>query len=128
MMVNLETTRNRKSLIALWTLRALLAALFLMTAAMKFLGGTDIISEFNTIGLGQWFRLFTAAIEFLGAVLILWPAFSVYGALLLACVCIGAFVTQMFVLHGDVIHTIVIGLFAAAAIYLQRDQLAPHRV
>jgi uncharacterized membrane protein YphA (DoxX/SURF4 family) len=128
MMVNLETTRNRKSLIALWTLRVLLAALFLMTAAMKFLGGTDIISEFNTIGLGQWFRLFTAAIEFLGAVLILWPAFSVYGALLLVCVCIGAFVTQMFVLHGDVIHTIVIALFAAAAIYLQRDQLAPHRV
>jgi uncharacterized membrane protein YphA (DoxX/SURF4 family) len=128
MMVNLVTTRNRRSLIALWTLRVLLAALFLMTASMKFLGGTDIVSEFNTIGLGQWFRLFTAVIEFVGAVLILWPAFSVYGALLLVCVCIGAFVTQLFVLHGDVIHTIIIGLFAGTAVYLQRAQLVPHRV
>ena len=37
----------------------------------------------------------------------------------------GAFVTQIFILHGDWIHTVVIGLILVALIYLQRDRLRP---
>lgn len=122
MNANALVAAGRKSAIALWVLRIALAALFLMAASMKLMGGADIVAEFNQIGLGQWFRLFTALVELTGAVLLLWPAFSVYGALVLVCVCIGAFAAQLFALHGDVIHTIVIGAFAAAAVYFQRGR------
>lgn len=123
MSVNATNLRSRKANIALWVLRVLLAALFLSTASMKFMGGPEIVDEFNTIGLGQWFRLFTAAVELAGAIIILWPAVSAFGALLLLFITIGAFIAQLFVLHGDVIHTIVIGLLAASTIYVQRHQL-----
>ena len=110
--------------VTLWVLRILVAALFLFAAYAKLSGDKMMVEEFGTIGLGQWFRYFTAALEVTGGITLLIPRVSAFGALVLLCVDAGAFVAQLAVLHGDVIHTLVIGAALVALIYLQRDQLA----
>jgi len=114
---------SRSKTVVLWSLRILMAALFLFAAIMKLTGQPMMVDEFNTIGLGQWFRLLTGALEAAGAIAILLPSVSVFGAILLLAVDAGAFVAQIAILHVDWIHTIVIGAILATLIYLQRDQL-----
>jgi putative oxidoreductase len=114
---------SRGKTIALWSLRILMAALFLFAAVMKLSGQPMMVDEFNTIGLGQWFRLLTGALEAAGAIAILLPSVSVFGAILLLAVDAGAFVAQIAILHVDWIHTVVIGAILATVIYLQRYQL-----
>jgi putative oxidoreductase len=114
---------SRGYTIALWSLRILMAALFLFAAVMKLSGQPMMVDEFNTIGLGQWFRLLTGALEAAGAIAILLPSVSVFGAILLLAVDAGAFVAQIAILHVDWIHVVVIGALLATVIYLQRDQL-----
>lgn len=109
--------------ILLWVLRALAAAIFLSAAAMKLSGQQQMIDEFNTVGLGQWFRYLTGLLELVGGIAVLVPRFSPLGALLLLCVDAGAFVAQVAILHMDWIHTIVIGALLVAVIALQRNTL-----
>lgn len=108
------------STIALWVLRATMAGLFLFAGVMKLAGQPMMIAEFNQIGLGQWFRLFTGALELICGIGVLLPRFSLFAALVLLVVDAGAFVAQVTTLHTDWIHTIVIGLILGALIYLQR--------
>lgn len=115
--------QSRVTSIAIWVLRILLAALFLFAAYMKLTSQPMMVDEFGVIGLGQWFRYLTGLLELVGGIAVLVPAVSVFGAILLLCVDIGAFVTQAFVLHGDVVHTIVIALLLVLLIYLQRGRL-----
>ncbi len=111
-------------LIVLWVLRFALAALFLFAAFMKFKGDPMMVAEFGKVGLGDWFRYFTAAMELGGSIALLIPAFSLLGAAVLLLVDIGAFFAQVFILHDDWIHTIVIGLVIAAVIYLQSGRFS----
>ena len=114
---------SRSLSITVWVLRILVAALFLFASFMKLSGQAMMVQEFDTVGLGQWFRYFTGSLELLGAVVVLVPRVSAFGAIFLLLVDIGAFVAQITVLHMDWVHTIVIGLFIAALVYLQRQQL-----
>lgn len=106
--------------ILVWVLRVLVAGLFLFAAFAKLSGNQMMVDEFAVIGLGQWFRYLTGILELAGAILVLIPAVSVAGALILLAVDAGAFVAQAFVLHGDVIHTFVIGAVLGLLIWLQR--------
>ncbi len=110
--------------IGIWVLRVLVAALFLFASVMKLSGQPMMVAEFDTVGLGQWFRYLTGALELIGGIGVLIPRFSVLSAILLLLVDIGAFVAQVAVLHMDWVHTIVIGAVIALLIYLQRDGLA----
>ena len=109
--------------ILIWVLRVLMAGLFLFAAFGKLSGQPMMVQEFDAIGLGQWFRYFTGAVEVVGAVALLVPAVSGFAAALLLVVDIGAFVAQVAILHVDWIHTIVIGAILAALIYLQRANI-----
>jgi putative oxidoreductase len=117
----------RAKSIGIWAFRILMALLFLMAAAMKLSGQPMMVAEFNTVGLGQWFRYFTAALEVAGSLAVLIPRFSPGGALLLLVVDAGAFIAQVTVLHVDWIHTVVIGLALALLAYLQRGTFAAFR-
>ena len=110
--------------IAVWTLRVLMAAMFLMAAAMKLSGQQMMNDEFDVIGLGQWFRYVTGVLELIGGVAVLVPRWSIPGAVLLLLVDIGAFLAQITTLHADWIHTVVLGAMLGLLIYLQRDRLA----
>lgn len=114
--------QSRGRIISIWVLRALLAALFLATAAMKLTSQPMAVAEFDKVGFGQWFRFFTGALELIGAIAVLTPRFSTAGALVLLLVDVGAFVAQISILHMDWIHPIVIGALLATLIVLQRDK------
>jgi uncharacterized membrane protein YphA (DoxX/SURF4 family) len=111
---------SRPTKISLWVLRVLLAALFLAAAFMKLTGAPMLVAEFDQVGLGQGFRYLTGALELAGAVLLLAPPVSRYGAILLLLIDVGAFVAQVERIHMDWVHTVVIGALLVLAIYLQR--------
>jgi uncharacterized membrane protein YphA (DoxX/SURF4 family) len=122
---------SRPTKVSLWVLRLLLAAVFLAAAFMKLTGAPMLVAEFDLVGLGQWFRYATGVLEIAGAVLLLVPGVSRFGAMLLLLIDAGAFVAQVERIHMDWVHTIVIGLLLALAIYLQRasvkSQIDPGR-
>ena len=82
-----------------------------------------MVDEFERVGLGQWFRYFTALLELGGAALLLWPSTTAFGALALATVSVGAFLAQLLVLHEDIVHAIVIALILGAIVWAHREQL-----
>jgi putative oxidoreductase len=122
-MTHTEPSASGITGIAIWILRILVAGVFLFAAYMKLSGQQMMIDEFETVGLGQWFRYFTGLLELAGGILVLIPAWSVIGALILLAVDIGAFFAQVFVIRMDFIHTLVIGAVILVLIYLQRGQL-----
>lgn len=105
---------------AVWIPRVLLALLFVGAAFAKLSGQPMMVAEFQTIGLGQDFRILTGVIELVAVGLLLWPRTSLIGAGLMLCVLVGAFVAQVGPLHGDVIHVIVIAAIVLLTIWLTR--------
>src|SRR5215213_2491140 len=86
--------RARATTGAVWTLQILCAAMFAFAGFHKLTGGADMVQAFATIGLGQWFRYLTGAIEIVSAVLLLIPALAVVGAAALAVTMVGAVITH----------------------------------
>lgn len=82
--------------IGLWVLQALLAAFLVFAAVPKLLGDSAAVQAFDLIGFGQWFRYFTGSVELLGAGGLLIPRLCSLAAAGLACVMIGATITQIF--------------------------------
>lgn len=67
----------------------------------KFSGGRgEWYRIFELIGLGQWFRYFTGAVQVTGALMMLTPWTRTAGAFLLACTMIGAIIVDIFVAHA----------------------------
>ena len=58
-----------------WVMRGGIALIFLLFGADKLLAGPNApwVIFFGQVGIGQWFRYLTGAVEVLGAVLILLP-------------------------------------------------------
>jgi len=109
--------------IAFWGLKIFLGLFFLTMAGFKLAGAPMMVQEFGLVGLGQWFRYFTAVVEISGAVLLLWPGRTAIGAAILACVCVGAFFAQLLAIHMDVVHTIVLSAIFLAIVWFNRNQL-----
>ena len=107
-----------------WALRTVLGLAFILFALMKLSGREAMVAEFDAVGLGQWFRYFTAALELIGGIAVLIPSVSVFGAILMLVVDLGALLAQLTVLHIDWIHTVVIAALIALLIFLQRGALA----
>jgi putative oxidoreductase len=109
--------------VGLWVLKNALAALFVMAGGAKLYGVPAMIETFDKVGLGQWLRYFTGALELVGAALLPWPGTAAFGALLLTIICIGAFFAQLLVLHKDIIHAIIMAVIIGAIAWTYRDQL-----
>ena len=108
--------------ILLWVLQIAAAAMFLMAGLPKLLGAPQVVAVFDTIGLGQWSRYLTGALELIGAVALLIPRLSGAGALLLVCVMIGAVFTHLFVIGGSPIGAIVLLLVSMIIAWGRRDR------
>ncbi len=111
---------GRARAIAFLILKIVLALLFLAAGCFKLIGAPMMVAEFNRVGLGQWFRIFTGTTEIVGALLLLLPAATGVGASLLTCVCVGAFLAQWQILHGDVIHALVLIAILGSIAWTQR--------
>ena len=116
--------------IGAWALQGLVAAAFLAAGSAKLAGVPFMVDLFQQIGLGQWFRVVTGAVEVTGAVALLVPGLASVGALWLGGTMVGAVATHLFVLHTSPVPAIVLGLLNTAILYLRRDELVAllHRV
>lgn len=76
-----------------------LAAVFLLVGGAKLIGRPDMVALFRDIGVGQWFRYVTGAVEVGGAALLVIPMLSGASSLLLAGMMIVATLIELFVLH-----------------------------
>ncbi len=93
------STRRRAGRVALWVLQIAIAAALLGAGVSKLAGTAEMVQLFDDVGIGQWFRYVTGALELSGALLLLVPALAGLGALLLAGVMAGATLADLFVLH-----------------------------
>jgi putative oxidoreductase len=110
--------------IVLWTLQVLVALAFVAAGSGKLLGSPDMIALFGVVGIGQWFRYVTGSLEVLGALLLVVPGKTVFGAVLLACVMGGAVVAHLTVLHTAPTAPLVLLALTAMMAWGRRSQLA----
>lgn len=91
---------ERRRQIAVWTLRVLLSVAFFYFGISKFAGGSRRmwIRLFDTIGFGQWFRIFTGFVEAGGGLLLLTPRGVLPGVVLLGAAMSGALLVHVFIL------------------------------
>ena len=127
--VSIQSSRPSRR-IGAWALQGIIAAAFLAAGAAKLAGVPFMVDLFAQIGLGQWFRVVTGAVEVIGAVALLVPGLASLGALWLGGTMVGAVATHLFVLHTSPVPAIVLGVLNALVVYLRRDELAAllHRV
>src|SRR5712672_3775093 len=93
--------RGRASLVALWLTQIALALMFLMAGGSKLAGVPAMVSLFDALGLGQWFRYVTGVIEVTSGIALLVPSAAVFGALLLIPTMAGAIIANLFILHAS---------------------------
>ena len=118
------STPPRWTSVGLWAVRGLLALAFVSAGGAKLYGVPMMVQEFEHIGLGQWFRYLTGALEVLGALLILTPSLTAFGALLLIGIMIGATITHLFVIGGTAVPALVLLALSAVVAYAKRGQVA----
>jgi hypothetical protein len=110
--------------IALWTVQIAVAALFLFAGSLKLTGAPQMVATFDAIGLGQWFRYLTGAIEIGSALALLVPPLAPFGALLLVPTMVGAVATHLFIVGGTPVPAAVLLIASASIVWARRDQLA----
>ena len=104
----------------LWTLQILSAAMFLFAGSLKLAGVPMMVQMFGVIGLGQWFRYLTGAIEVVSAIVLLVPSVAAYGAAALAVTMVGAIVTHLFIVGGNPAIPIVLLASTSAIAWTRR--------
>jgi putative oxidoreductase len=109
--------------IVLWTLQVLVALAFVAAGSGKLFGSADMVALFGAIGIGQWFRYVTGSLEVLGALLLIVPGKTAFGAVLLACVMAGAVVAHLTVLHTAPTAPLVLFALTALIAWGRRSQL-----
>ena len=114
--------RGRASLIALWLTQVALALMFLMAGGSKLAGVPAMVSLFDAIGVGQWFRYVTGVIEVTSGIALLVPSAAIFGAMLLVPTMIGAVAANLF-LGQSPAAPLVLLLVAATVAWSRRNQL-----
>jgi uncharacterized membrane protein YphA (DoxX/SURF4 family) len=110
--------------IALWVVQVGLAAMFFMAGGNKLAGNPMMVGLFDAIGIGQWFRYLTGALEVAGAALLLVPRAAGLGAALLVPVMLGAILTHLTVLHSSPLTPVLLLVGLAFVVWGRRAQIA----
>ena len=111
-------------MISLWGLRILIALFFIFMAVKNLSGDEKMIRDFARWGYPDWFRILTASLQIIGAILLLFPSMTFYGAILLSCILLGAMVTHIrFDPIQHVVSPLIFVIFTAIIIYSFRPVL-----
>lgn len=108
---------------ALWTLKGLLAAVFVSAGGAKIYGVPIMVENFQQIGLGQWFRYLTGILEIVGGIMVLMPPVVAIGGVLLSCIMVGAIATHLLLMGGSAVPAIVLLVLSAIVVFAHRDQI-----
>jgi putative oxidoreductase len=115
--------RGRAALIALWLTQVALALMFLMAGGSKLAGVPAMVSLFDQVGVGQWFRYVTGVVELTSGIALLVPSAAIFGALLLIPTMLGAIVTNVFIVHWSPVMPLLLLLGTATVAWVRRHQL-----
>lgn len=111
---------SRWGRIGLWTLQILAAAAFLTAGSFKLASNPMMVQVFDQIGIGQWFRYVTGAVEIVGALAILVPFTAAFGGALLAITMLCAVATHLFIIGGNPVPAIILLLITASVVWFRR--------
>lgn len=114
---------GRAALVALWTVQIALAGMFLLAGGSKLLGVPAMVTLFDTIGIGQWFRYVTGFIEVGSGIALLVPSFAVFGALALVPTMVGAVITELFIVGDSAVPPAILLIGSAVVVWARRHQL-----
>ena len=114
--------RGGEATIVLWVAQLALAVMFLFAGGSKLIGVPAMIDLFAAIGLGQWFRYVTGAIEISAAVALLIPSGAPFGAILLVPTMVGAAIANVSLGQSPAVPVVLL-LVAAAVAWTRRNQL-----
>ena len=99
----LESTSERafRNSLTDWVMRGGIALIFLLFGADKFPARPNApwVVFFGQVGIGQWFRYFTGAVEMLGAALVLIPRTVTAGLAVLGCAMVSAILVLVLVIR-----------------------------
>ena len=96
-----EARPRRLTSTLLWAVQILLAAFFVLVAALpKLIGDHSAVQEFGLIGAGQWFRYLVGIVELAGGIGLLIPGLAGPAAAGLAADMAGATIINATVLHN----------------------------
>jgi len=109
-------TRWKK--VTVWTLQILVALIFLAAGGAKLAGMERMVTIFDDIGIGQWFRYLTGGLEVIGGIVVLVPRLAVAAALVLACIMVGAVFTHLAVIGGSPLPALVLLVLTVAIVWL----------
>jgi putative oxidoreductase len=115
-----DERRARRLDAAVWMLRIALASIFVVVGFVKIPGSLHPmwVRLFERIGLGQWFRYFTALVEIVGGMLMLVPSATLVSAALLASTMVGALLVHIFIigvgLQTAVVLALLVGITAVS--------------
>ncbi|MGP4694116.1 DoxX family protein [Agrobacterium cavarae] len=126
-MLTSETRRFTLAVVSLWSLQIVVGLAFIAAGIAKLIGAPSMTIIFDHIGIGQWFRFLTGAIEITGGVLLLWPGRTVFGALLLTMTMIGALFTHFVLIGGVWQPAACLFVLSALLVWLNRAQLTTTR-
>ncbi len=118
-------TANRPRLIAIWILRVFLGLAFLVIGAAKLTGTMQTVQTFEAFGWGQWFRYVSGLLDVTGALLVLVPRWSWYGALVLTGTV--GLATVLSVTRPDVWPALTLTVLAATLAWLTRPETSRRR-
>jgi len=107
-------------LITVWTLSGLTALAFLAAGGAKLAGAPAMVAVFEAVGIGQWFRYLTGALEVVGAIGLLLPKYAFYAATLLTIVMVGAVLTHIALLGGSPLPAAVLLILSATIAWLRK--------
>jgi putative oxidoreductase len=93
-----DSTASKFQFGVIWTLRILLAVLFLYQGIDKFSERRLWLRIFEEIGFGQWFRYFTGVVEISGGLMLLIPKATLVAIGLLICTMLGALLVHVLVI------------------------------
>ena len=108
--------------LGLLAVKAALTLAFVAAGLAKLSGQEMMVQVFEGVGVGQWFRYVTGAIE-VGAAVLLWiKGLQFIGAGLLVCTMIGAVLAHLLILGPSAVPAAVLGVLSAIVAYAHRDQ------
>ena len=111
----------------LLAIKALLTLAFLGAGFAKLSGQEMMIATYDAIGVGQWFRYLTGAIEVGGAALLWVRGYQGWAAAVLGGTMVGAVLAHLFVLGPSAVPAIVLGLLLSVVLWTHRDQVPVFR-
>ncbi|KYP13697.1 DoxX family protein [Flavihumibacter sp. CACIAM 22H1] len=118
-----------------WICRLVAAILLLQTLYFKFTAAPESVELFTKLGMEPWGRILTGLLELAAGILLLWPAYTRFGALLGAGLMAGAIFFHLTILgivvNGDALlfsYACLVFIACLVLIWGERNKLLRRKI